>query len=51
MSQDFGQRSGLGEGRQIKRRFRPSRTTNIFLFNGEANTAQAFAKPYVGCSV
>ena len=38
---------GLGEGRLIKRLFRPSRTTNIFLFNGEANTAQAFAKPNV----
>ena len=40
-------RSGLGEGRQIFLSFRPSRKTNIFLFNGEANTAQAFAKPNV----
>ena len=43
----YSQRSGLGEGRQIILSFGPSRTTNIFLFNGEANTAQAFAKPHV----
>ena len=36
---------GLGEGRLSFLSFRPSRTTNIFLFNGEANTLQAFAKP------
>ena len=35
------QRLGLGEVRQIFLSFRPSRTTNIFLFNREVNTAQA----------
>jgi hypothetical protein len=44
---EWQQRSGLGEGRQIFLSFQPSRTTNIFLFNGEGNTLQAFAKPPV----
>jgi len=42
-----GQRSGLAAGRRSSLSFRPSRTTNIFLFIGEANRVQACGKPHV----
>jgi hypothetical protein len=42
----FTQRPGLAEGSRIESHFRPSRTTNIILFIGEANTMQACGKPH-----
>jgi hypothetical protein len=42
---------GLGEGRLSFLNFRPSRTTKIDLFNGEANAMQAFAKPMLAASL
>jgi len=43
------QRSGLGEGRQNMMAFPAEPHNKYILFNGEANTWQAFAKPHVVC--
>jgi len=38
---------GLPQAVDVSLSLRLSRTTNIFLFNGEANTMKACGKPYV----
>jgi len=38
---------GLPQAAESNDTSRPSRTTNIFLFNGEANSVQACGKSYV----